>query len=444
MPKCRLCNEDNSVEELHTICYKSDNHSIWCTNCIKDIIEKAENKQNIILTCQLCNSENQLIYEMESTFERSIEYNYKSGKLHGENVIIYATNEVGVEDYTKIKSIGNYNNGILNGKYVEYMKDINENNIKIICNYENGILDGIYSTYMNDKILYEEIYENGIKNGAKTYYYINKNDENDIYNGRIQSIEMYKNGQLNGPTTTYDLESRNKISEINYVNGKKDGLSIIYEYSDENILINKIENIYKDDKLYNGVENTYYDNNQIKSNITCINGNKVVITYYENVNGKIKSEAHYQNEVLHGSVKDYDIYGNLVGEEFYNNGKLDGMVIKHIYKENVKNISINGIKKDEKKIDNKSYSYSELLKNEIFIPKEIPEKMIVKELQKRRPRDVEIFRKNQFSDFGSILGEEEDKGRLEEQFSNTHFSEHKNMMNDEDPFIRKIKEFSFM
>ncbi len=435
MPKCRLCNQNNSVEELHTICHKSDNHSIWCTTCIKDIIEKAENKQNIILTCQLCNSENVLNYEVESIFERSIHYNYVNGKLHGENVIIYYTNEVGLEDYTKIKSIGNYNNGILNGKYIKYDRD---GNIEVSTIYENGEINGTYTTYKNGKILYETTYEYGIKNGQKTYYY---NNENDELNGNICEIAIYKNNKLNGIRTIYDVNNKNKIAEINYVDDKKDGLSITYEYSNENILINKIENIYKDDKLYNGVENTYYDNKQIKSNISCINGYKKVITYYEN--GKIKSEAFYHDEVLNGIVKDYDINGNIICEEFYNDGKLDGAVVKHIYKESVKNICIRGLQKVENKVNNhKSYSYSELLHDDLFLNKEIKEE----ENKKRRPRDIQIFRKNQFSDFGSILSDEveEDKGELEEQFSNTNFSEHKNMMNDEDPFIRKIKEFSFM
>jgi antitoxin component YwqK of YwqJK toxin-antitoxin module len=456
MPKCRLCNQNNNEENLHIICHKSNNHSIWCSECIKNIIEKSENKENIILKCQLCDSENLLNYEIESILEKSLNYIYVNGKLHGENVRLYYTNEVGVNDYTKIKSIGNYNEGILYGKYIEYDKD---GNIEVSTVYENGEINGIYTTYKNGKILCEATYEYGIKNGPQTYYYNNVNDE---LNGNICEIAIYKNNKLNGIRTIYDVKSKNKIAEINYVDDKKDGLSIIYEYSTflaseeqkvaapflsnkkssnevgNNNLINKIENIYKDDKLYNGIENTYYDNKQIKSNTTCINGYKIVITYYEN--GKIKSEKAYENEILHGIVKDYDINGNVVGEEFYNYGKLDGAVVKHIYKEHVKNINISGVKKVEKKVDNKSYSYSELLKDDLFVNKEIKEE----ENQKRRPRDIQIFRKNQFADFGSVISEGEDKGELEEQFNNIHFEEHKNMMNDEDPFIRKIKEFSFM
>ena len=43
-----------------------------------------------------------------------------------------------------------------------------------------------------------------------------------------------------------------------------------------------------------------------------------------------------------------------------------------------------------------------------------------------------------------VNGFREDKrSRLEEQFEN-NMEENKSMMNDEDPFIRKIKEFTFM
>ncbi len=448
MPKCRLCNQSSNEEDLHIICHKSDNHSIWCTDCIKDIIEKAQNKENIILTCQLCNSENILKYEVESNLEKSVNYQYVNGKLHGENVKIYYDNNM----CTKVKSIGNYNNGVLYGKYIEY--DENEN-ILILCEYTNeGLLDGIYSKYVNGKIDYEITYNAGIKDGGKTYYYNNYKDINDELNGRIQKIEFYKEDKLNGFVTKYDVKHRVPLYEVEYKNNLRNGKCIIYEYSTseegkngEHKLVHKIENIYIDDKLYNGEEKHYYDNDnkKIKSKIDCIDGIKFETTYYEN--GNIKSEKSYQNEVLHGIAKDYDINGNVIVEEFYNNGKLDGAVVKHIYKESIKNISISGIKKVEKKIDsNKSYSYSELLKSDLFLSKEVKQE----EHQKRRARDVEIFRKNQFSDFGSVICDEneneikEDKEPLEDQFSTSNFSDHKNMMNDEDPFIRKIKEFSFM
>ncbi len=449
MPKCRLCNQSSNEEDLHIICHKSDNHSIWCTDCIKDIIEKAQNKENIILTCQLCNSENLLKYDVESNLEKSVSYQYVNGKLHGENVIIYYDNNI----CTKVKSIGNYNNGVLYGKYVEYDKN---GDLYILCEYTNdGLLDGIYSKYVNGKIEYEITYKVGIKDGGKTYYYNNIKDVNDELNGRIEKIEFYKEDMLNGFVTKYDIINRTPLYEIEYKNNLRNGKCIIYEYSTSEAgengkhkLVKKTENIYQDDKLYNGEEKIYYDNNKIKSKIDCIDGIKFETNYYEN--GNIKSEKSYQNEVLNGIAKDYDINGNVVVEEFYNNGKLDGSVVKHIYKEHIKNISISGIKKVEKKIDsNKSYSYSELLKNQTFIPKDTHEKLIVQHLEETKSKkNIQTFKRNQFSDFGSVLTDEneikEDKEPLEDQFSTSNFNDHKNMMNDEDPFIRKIKEFSFM
>ncbi len=464
MPKCRLCNQNNSEEELHIICHKSNNHSIWCNDCIKDIIEKANDKSKIILICQLCNSENILNYEIESTLEKSVNYTYVNGKLHGENIKIYYDNQC-----TKIKSIGNYKEGVLYGKYNEYDEN---NNLSILCEYtNNGLLDGIYSKYTNGKISYEITYDLGVKNGATTYYYNNLDDE---LNGRIQKIEMYKEDMLNGFITEYNVKSRNPLYDTHYVNGLKDGKSSIYIYDENDNLINKIENEYKEGKLYNGVENVYYDNKNIKlkSSVTYVNGMKNGISknYYEN--GNISYETNYENDVLNGISKSYDINGNVTCEENYENGVLNGTLIKHIYKESIKNISISGVKKEEKKIDvNKSYSYAELLKDPSFFSKKDQSSSIKKDdeyLQlstplhkevnkvesifgncetKRRGRDMSIFRRNQFSDFGSVEEDNDikcDNSKLEEQFTDINFEDHKNMMNDEDPFIRKIKEFSFM
>ena len=389
---------------------------------------------------------------------------YVNGKLHGENIKIYYDNEC-----TKIMSIGNYKEGVLYGKYNEYDEN---NNLSILCEYtNNGLLDGIYSKYTNGKISYEITYELGVKNGATTYYYNNLNDINDELNGRIQKIEMYKEDMLNGFITEYNVKSRNPLYDIHYVNGLKDGKSTIYIYDENDNLINKIESEYKENKLYNGVENIYYDhkNMKLKSSVTYVNGmkNGVSKKYYEN--GNVSYEINYENDVLNGISKSYDINGNITCEENYENGVLNGTLIKYIYKESIKNISISGVKKEEKKIDvNKSYSYAELLKDPSFFSKKDQSSSIKKDdnyLQlstplhkevnkvesifgncetKRRGRDMVTFRRNQFSDFGVVEENNNDNSTIEEQFNDTNFEEHKNMMNDEDPFIRKIKEFSFM
>lgn len=430
MPKCRLCN-NNVIDknELHIICHKSDNHSIWCTECIQDIIKKTENKSNIILTCQLCNSENVLNYEIESNLEKSFSYEYNNGNLHGENVKIYYENEVGV------KSIGNYDKGKLYGKYIEYEED---GNILMTCTYENGFINGIYTEYRCGEIYSDTIYENGLKNGVKKYYYKN----NDI----IQ-MDMYKDDMLNGMSIIYNVENGKKVLETNYKNNIKDGICIEYIYDENGNLINQNGIEYKDDKIYNGIENIYYGCNkkQVKSRVNYVNGMKEGLYKEVGEDGKIKYEKYYEKDVLNGICKSYDINGNIILEENYINGLLNGKVIKNIYKENIKNIFIYGVKKEEKKIYNKSYSYEELLKNDdshyYSIESKSPTR-VVSQVDTKKEKVTQIFRINQFSDFGSV--EEEDKTpKLEDQFEN-NMEENKNMMNDEDPFIRKIKEFTFM
>lgn len=453
MPKCRLCNQNCIEEDLYIICHKSNNHSIWCKTCIQNMIEKAENKNNIILNCQLCNSENKIDYEVDNILEKSVSYNYQNGNLEGENVIIYYTNEVGCinevgctnkvgNDFTKIKSIGNYNKGLLYGKYIEY--DL-EGNITIICNYNNGVLNGIYSEYKDGKIYSDINYENGLKNGIKNYYHY-KND-----NKIIIQIDMYKEDMLNGSSIIYNIENGKKVYEINYKNNIKDGKCIEYIYDENGDLINQNEIEYKDDNIYNGIENIYYDDNKkIKSSVLYVNGMKEGIMKYYYKNNKIECERVYKNDLLNGICKSYDLNGNVILEENYKNGVLDGKVVKNIYKEHIKNIMICGVKKEEKKIDsNKSYSYEELLKNqkmnEINNNNFTGNSKIANFIRNNlKSSDIESnFRINQFSDFQTINENDNQKSQLEEQFEN-NFEEHKSMMNDEDPFIRKIKEFAFM
>lgn len=438
MPKCRLCNQNCIEEDLYIICHKSNNHSIWCITCIQNMIEKAENKNNIILNCQLCNSENELYYEVDNILEKSISYNYDNGDLDGENVTIYYTNEVGCinevgDDCTKVKSIGNYNKGLLYGKYIEY--DL-EGNITIICNYNNGVLNGIYSEYKDGKIYSDINYENGLKNGIKNYYHY-KND-----NKIIIQIDMYKEDMLNGSSIIYNIKNGKKVYDINYKNNIKDGICIEYIYDENSDLINQNEIEYKDDKIYNGIENLYYEDKKIKSSVLYVNGMKEGIKKGFYKNNKIEYERVYKNDLLNGISKSYDLNGNIILEENYKNGVLDGTVVKNIYKEHIKNVKICGIKKEEKKIEYKSYSYEELLNNQTQTF-----------LQERRSRNMsktligkdnieKSFRTNQFSDFGSVE-EYDETPKLEEQFEND-IEDNKNMMNDEDPFIRKIKEFAFM
>lgn len=399
MPKCRLCTYNYNEDELHIICHKSNNHSIWCSDCIKGKIGTNPKSNEIILECQLCNSENIISFELNQTLDNSIIYEYIDGELHGENIKQYYNNS------SKILSIGNYDKGKLYGSYIEYYYN---GNIMNIYEYKDGLKDGLCKNYYeNGKIHFETTYINNMKNGISFVY----NES-----GNIIEKSYYKDDKYDGLCIYY--KNNNVEEEINYENGKREGVSILYKYDDENKLIHKNEIIYKDDKIYNGTYCEYYENTNVKSEVTYVNGMKEGIRkdYYED--GKIKFEIIYVNDMKNGVLLEYDTNGNVILEEYYINDKLNGKCITNIYKNEITNIKLVGGKKKEKEKENPNPIYREL----DYISYN------------------QLLSKNNFSSFPN---QEELKSGLNEHFT-TNVEENQNMMNDEDPFIQKIKNYSFM
>jgi antitoxin component YwqK of YwqJK toxin-antitoxin module len=80
------------------------------------------------------------------------------------------------EASTSLQKICNYNNGVLDGYYKEYINYYNDDDyqLKISCNYINGVLDGEYIEYYDSD--YDYGYDNQLKisckyvNGEKTDY----------------------------------------------------------------------------------------------------------------------------------------------------------------------------------------------------------------------------------------------------------------------------------
>ncbi len=398
MHKCRLCGENCVEDELHIICHKSNNHSIWCSDCIKGKIGTNPESNEIILECQLCNSENIISFDINKSLDNSITYDYVDGELHGENIKLYYDNI-----FSKIKSIGNYDKGKLYGIYMEYYTN---GNIMKIYEYKDGLKDGLCKKYYeNNKIHIETKYVNNMKNGISLKY-----DES----GNLIEKSYYKDDILNGLCIYY--KNNNVEKEINYENGKREGVSILYKYDDENKLIYKNEIIYKEDLIYNGTYCEYYENNKVKSEITYVNGMKegVKKDYYED--GKIYLEVTYVNNMKNGISLKYDKNGNILIEEYYINDKLNGKSITNIYKNEINNIKlVKGIETAKpkpnliyRKTDNISYN--------------------------------QVFNKSNFSSFPN-----EDKINSGfNDFFTINVEENNNMMNDEDPFIKRLKDYNIM
>lgn len=242
-------------------------------------------------------------------------------------------------------------------------------------------------------------YENGqisstgtMKNGKpegfwKTYY----------ANGILKSEGNRKNFLLDSTWTFYN-EIGDTISQINYRAGKRNGYSLQYQVSSENLknLILKKE-LYVDDKKQ-GVAYYYTENGDLKQTINFQNdkkhgdayeydttGNIITIYQYKNnflvdkryvnrkdkngvkqgiwvefwENGKIKQETNYVDGKIEGYIKKYDRLGRQIASQRYENGQK--VVITQTQPQNLENKVVeknqyyeNGsIKKQGSYIDNK-------------------------------------------------------------------------------------------
>lgn len=145
--------------------------------------------------------------------------------------------------------------------------------------------------YKNENAILEEGYlTDGNKNGA----WINYHPEN----GRIQTIQTYTNGLLNGPAMEMDQRGQ-VIKKATYVN---------------NIL--------------NGEKGEYKHGRAVK--ITpYINGIKEG-TYKEYfTNGKLQKEIQYKNDIIDGKFRQYKNDGTILLEYIYKNGeKVSGGIIE--------------------------------------------------------------------------------------------------------------------
>ena len=136
---------------------------------------------------------------------------------------------------------GNLNNGKKEGIFKSYDSGL----LLSEQNYKNGKLDGL-STFYNDnepligRVIQKSNYKDGIQDGITTTYHINSQmnksiirnpDTNEVINLSDKKFpstyfsyreDTYKNGLLNGVSTSYDRDNR-KFLETNYRNGKEVG-----------------------------------------------------------------------------------------------------------------------------------------------------------------------------------------------------------------------------
>ncbi len=421
MPKCRKCHQSCDEAELHSVCHKSDNHEIWCNDCIRQAVGS-----NGILkrSCVLCNSKNVIHCDFEYLQDEIREVNYVEDGLDGENIKIYYN-----ERSTQVHSIGNYRKGIKYGFYVTFNEDgnksleenYNQNGVlhgeckkynkygilQSIENYEDGLLDGIQKYYDDFHNIVREVnYKSGVKSGSTTHYSIDRESKSTY----ISSIEWYENNKLQNKVTYYP---GNRIQiKATYKDNKLDGEYIMYE-KDGSVLLN---GIYKDGAPYNGKlfgQNYLYDKDRnilfdgklfdlndheiinykdgvIEGEYICyhdserskismitpyVNGKKHGIEKKFDENGNLIYSVEYQDDKKHGIEKRFCTNGNISSTMEYQNGMKYGKSQTFIYKKVVKKFDIHGIvKKKEMPINNliNEYANSRILGDQIVAGSNAP------------------------------------------------------------------------
>jgi len=130
--------------------------------------------------------------------------------------------------------------------------------------------------------------------------------------GYRKELQTYQEGILNGAARTWDRYSH-MIQEMNYVNGKPEGL--FQEWYPNRVL--KVDGHYKNG-MYEGIW-MYYDSfGKVTGQGEFINGNGTQKAYYPS--GQIKQLTHYKNSIKDGDEIFYAEDGKITQSILYKGG----------------------------------------------------------------------------------------------------------------------------
>lgn len=232
---------------------------------------------------------------------------FENDKLNGKFAEIFKNNE--------IAEIGTYKDNIKEGKAFSYYDETL--NLKEEKNYENGVLNGKYKNFLyTGELSCEGNMKNGEFDGTLKSYESTKDGKLFLW----QMME-YKNGIEQGPGVNF-YENGNIQSSFNFVNGELNGKCTDFY---ENGNIKTISN-FEHGKL-NGASKTYF------------------------FNGVLAHQAEWENGVLHGKKIDYLENGSKFKETEYNKGLIEQ---EFFYKkgqlERIKNYELENLKYQEGKV----------------------------------------------------------------------------------------------
>lgn len=192
-----------------------------------------------------------------------------------------------------IKVEGEVLNGMKNGTWVE--NHPNTDLPHFIIQYKDGKKDGLYMEFDKQANIIKKIdYKNDMIDGQSCVWY---------KGGRLSCKQEYKEGKQDGRSIIcYDNGFLQEESD--YKDGKRHGTTIWYSYADK-MQGNKAVMYTYQNGLFEGLQETYYDDGKVKSQKMFSNNvaNGAAIEFYED--GSIKSECTYKNGELKGKVKEY-------------------------------------------------------------------------------------------------------------------------------------------
>lgn len=262
---------------------------------------------------------NQVYSQVDTTHPNYKKFSYENGQVSSEGIMIDGEPNGYWKTYYKdgtIKSEGNRKDFKLDSTWKFYDQ---EGNLSMVINYKKGLKNGKRITYTEDEIKVDN-FKDDIKHGwSKRFYpdstlkrkvkYVDgkKDGFEKKYDkkGNIITLKEYdrgfllnrefinrrdKKGRKQGEWKTF-YENGNIKTSGSYVNGKKDG--IFKKYDKDGGLLNiekyKLGRKIKDDK-----EVAEYE---IKRN------------FYDN--GQVKTKATYLNDKMDGVRREYDKEGNI-------------------------------------------------------------------------------------------------------------------------------------
>lgn len=195
--------------------------------------------------------------------------------------------------YGAVKVYGGVVNGMKDGAWVE-----NHPNSEIphyIIGYREDKKDGVCLEFDKQANLTKKAdYKNDMLDGLSVSF-----DKN----GRTLSKQEYKEGQLDGKSILYTDKGFIQ-EESDYKAGKRDGVTTWYLYDEKKQGAKYVMYTYKDG-MFEGVQETYYENGNVKTRKMFSNNvaNGLATEYYED--GSVKSECTYKNGEVKGRVKEY-------------------------------------------------------------------------------------------------------------------------------------------